>query len=300
MELPNSVAAIGERLGGDDAIVVDPQLLNGADVFAAERERLFPRPWVAVDHHSRIDQPNRYVRFDAATRSILLTRDAEGRLRALRNVCLHAGYPICEAEQGSAERMICPYHGWEFAADGLLVEPDLSGRIDPARLRLASYPVCIRDGLIFVDLSRPVAANEETDAAAVAPGAVPAWLAEADVTRRARYETSWNWKLALQFLKSSPHLFGDDPDEGDLVSFGPLSLMTVQPDQAVLLRVIPKSASTTDIQLIRMAPAGTPVKHGPDRVARGLRAAGDADAVACSTGLDREFFGWYWSLMSAA
>jgi len=154
MDLPDSVAAIGERLGGDGAIVVDPQLLNGADVFAAERERLFLRPWVAVDHQSRIEEPGRYVRFEAATRSILLTRDAEGCLRALRNVCIHAGYPVCEAEEGPADRLICPYHGWEFAADGRLIEPDLSRRIDPARLRLANHPVCVRDGLIFVDPSR--------------------------------------------------------------------------------------------------------------------------------------------------
>ena len=85
----------------------------------------------------------------------MLTRDAEGTLRALRNVCIHAGYPVCEAEEGPADRLICPYHGWEFAADGRLLEPDLSRRIDPARLRLASHPVCVQDGLIFVDLSKP-------------------------------------------------------------------------------------------------------------------------------------------------
>jgi len=300
MDLPDSVAAIGERLGGGGAIVVDPQLLNGADVFAAERERLFLRPWIAVDHQSRIAEPGRYVRFDAATRSVLLTRDAEGRLRALRNVCLHAGYPICEAEEGPADRLICPYHGWEFTAEGRLVEPDLSARIDPARLRLASYPVRIQDGLIFVDLSKPSAASEEADTAPATPHAIPAWLAQGRVTERARYSTSWNWKLALQFLKSSPHLFGDDlAEQQDLVAFGPLSLMLVEPHQAALLRVIPKSAAHTDIQLVRVARAGASATEACDRVAEGLREAGDAESVAQKTELDRDFFGWYWPLMSA-
>lgn len=301
MDLPDSVAAIGERLGGDGAIAVDPQLLNGADVFAAERERLFPRPWVAVDHQSRIDEPGRYVRFDAATRSILLTRDAEGRLRALRNVCLHAGYPICEAEEGPSERLVCPYHGWEFTAEGRLVEPDLSGRIDPARLRLANYPVCVQDGLIFVDLSKTIASSEEGDAAPSTPRGAPAWLARGHVTARTRYSANWNWKLALQFVKSSTHLFCDGPGERrDLVAFGPLSLMAVEPHQAALLRVIPKSAAHTDIQLVRMAPPGAPATDGCDRLADGLREAGDAEAVAQKSALDRDFFGWYWSLMSAS
>jgi nitrite reductase/ring-hydroxylating ferredoxin subunit len=298
MDLPDSVAAIGERLGGDGAIVVDPQLLNGADVFAAERERLFLRPWVAVDHRSRIEEPGRYVRFEAGTRSILLTRDAEGCLRALRNVCLHAGYPICEAEEGPADRLICPYHGWEFAADGRLVEPDLSSRIDPARLRLASYPVCIQDGLIFVDPSRTAAAFDTEDAAPIAPGALPDWLAAGNVTNRARYSTDWNWKLALQFVKSSPHLFCDDPGEDGFIAFGPLSLMVAQSDHATLLRVIPKSAAKTDIQLVRVAAPDAPATNGQDHVAEGLREAGDGETMARAANLDRDFFGWYWSLMS--
>jgi nitrite reductase/ring-hydroxylating ferredoxin subunit len=298
MDLPDSVAAIGERLDGDGAIVADPQLFHGADVFAAERERLFLRPWVAVDHQSRIDQPGRYVRFDVATRSILLTRDDEGRLRALRNVCIHAGYPVCEAEEGPADRLICPYHGWEFAADGRLLEPDLSGRIDPARLRLAGHPVRIQDGLILVDPSKPAAAAGEVDEPPIAPGSVPAWLADGRVTNRACYSTNWNWKLALHFLRSSPHLFCGDPSADDLIAFGPLSLMLAGPDQATLLRVIPKAAGQTDIQLIRMAPRGTPPENGSDHVAEALDEAGDAETIALTVALGREFFGWYWSLMS--
>ena len=182
MDLPESVAAIGEQLDGGGAIAADPALLTGADVFAAERERLFLRPWVAVDHHSRVATPGRYVRVDAATRSILLSRDADGRLRALRNVCIHAGYPVCEAEEGPSERMTCPYHGWEFAADGRLVEPDLSRRIDPARLRLASHPVSVQGGLVFVDPS--LAANHNEPAVPVATGMLPDWLAAGTVTAR--------------------------------------------------------------------------------------------------------------------
>lgn len=299
MDLPDSIAAIGEQLGADREVVLDPRLLNSADVFAAERQRLFLRPWVAVDHQSRIEEPGRYVRFEAATRSILLVRDAEGELRALRNVCIHAGYPVCEAEEGPADRLICPYHGWEFAADGRLVEPDLSARIDPARLRLASHPVCVRDGLIFVDLSKPAAATDEVEDISITPGIVPDWLPEANVIARSRYATNWNWKLALQFVRSSPHLFSCDPDCDDFVVFGPLSLMSAQPNRATLVRVIPKSAAHTDIQLIRMAPPATPLENGPDHLAEALRQAGDAETIAEGALLDRDFFSWYWSFMSA-
>jgi nitrite reductase/ring-hydroxylating ferredoxin subunit len=303
MDLPESVAALGERLDRAGAIIADPQLLNGADVFASERERLFMRPWIAVDHRTRLDECGRFFRFDAATRSILVTRAADGRLHALRNVCIHAGYPVCDAEDGSAERLVCPYHGWEFALDGRLLEPDLSARIDPARLRLASHPVCVRDGLIFVDLSSTVGPNDQMPET-VAEGPIPDWLADGAVTGRTRYTANRNWKLALQFLKSSPHLLFDDFAGGSWIAFGPLSLMMVHREEAALLRVIPKSAERTDIQLTRMAspdapPASTVPDDGIDRMAEGLREAADADAIAWSTELDRGFFAWYWSLMSA-
>src|SRR5262245_3849621 len=203
MDLPVSVAALGEQLRGAGEISPDPALFNDPNVFAAERERIFPRPFVAADHQTRLSGPGSFFRFDAAPRSIIVTRDGAGGLHALRNVCIHAGYPVCDAEEGAAERLVCPYHGWEFALDGSLVEPGLSSRIDPARLRMARYPVSVRNGIIFVDLSGKAGA-EGFDVVSL-----PDWLGSARVTRRERYSTTWNWKFLRHFLRSSPDLFLD-------------------------------------------------------------------------------------------
>src|SRR5260370_3057701 len=179
MELPASVIALEGQLAEAGEIAPDPALFDSQDVFAAERERIFAQPWVAVDHETRLSENISYFRCDAATRSVLVTRDESGGLHALRNVCIHAGYPvICEGEEGAGERLICPYHGWEYTLHGRLVEPALTP-IHPARLRLPSYPVCVRDGLVFIDLSGQATPPE--------PGSVPDWLAEGSVTRRAPY-----------------------------------------------------------------------------------------------------------------
>jgi len=288
MDLPASVTALGEQLRGAADLVPDPALFQSADVFAAERERIFIRPWMAVDHETRLSENGRYFRFEAATRSVLVTRDEEGRLRALRNVCIHAGYPVCDAEEGPAKRLICPYHGWEYTLDGRLVEPALT-RIDPARLWLTSYPICVRNGLIFVDPSRKTEAFEESF------NSLPAWLADARVTRRARYNTTWNWKLVHHFLRSSLDLFFDAAPDSCL-EFGPLSLMIVRSHQAALLRVIPKFAEQTDFQVIQMIAADGPEETAAasDAVAEGLRGT---DTSHCW--FDRRFGDWYWSLMSA-
>jgi nitrite reductase/ring-hydroxylating ferredoxin subunit len=290
MDLPVSVSALGEQLREAGEIVPDPALFHSPDVFAAERERIFVRPWMAVDHQTRLSEDGHYFRFDVATRSMILSRESGGRLHALRNVCIHAGYQLCDAEEGSAERLICPYHGWEYTLDGRLVEPELSSRIDPARLRLPSYRVCVRSGVIFVDPSG------QTEAPETHAEAVPAWLADATVTRRTRHGTAWNWKFAHQFLHSSPQLLADEPPDGT-VDFGPLSWMTVGSRQAVLLRIIPKSAEQTDFQVIRMTARDAPDKAGSpagdDALADGLRRADPSLGW-----FDQRFGEWYWSLIS--
>jgi len=302
MDLPASVAAIGEQLGGAGEIAPDPALFHHADVFAAERVRIFARPWSAVDHATRLTEDGRFFRFDADSRSIIVTRDGEGRLHALRNVCIHAGYPVCDAEDGSAERLMCPYHGWEYALDGRLVEPVFSSRIDPSRLRLTSYRVCIREGLFFVDTSGGPAPDDDI------AGPIPAWVAAGRVTKRARYSTTWNWKFVLDFMRRRPDLFFDelcdDTDDHLCVEFGPLSWMIARSSQAALLRVIPRFAERTDFQLIRITAAGEPGNTAPaasvDPVAHALESAGEITAANWSSRLDQHFFAWYWPLMATA
>ena len=298
MDLPAIVTALGEQLDGAGEIVPDPALFKEAGVFAAERERIFARPWIAADHATRLAEDGRYFRFDADSRSVIVTRDSEGRLHALRNVCLHAGYPVCDTEEGASERLMCPYHGWEYALDGRLVEPELSSRIDPSRLRLTSYRVCVRDGLVLV---APTAGSASDESIA---GPLPAWIAGGKVTRRELHSTTWNWKFMLNFLESRPDLFSAGMSAADAddrrFEFGPLSRMVVNSQRAVLIRVIPKFAERTDLQLIEIVTGEvtteTPSPAADGRVADGLRSAG----VPSSSELDREFFGWYWSLMSPA
>ena len=296
MDLPASVTALGEQLSGASEIVPDPALFSEAGVVAAERERIFTRPWIAADHATRLAEDGRYFRFDSDSRSIIVTRDRQGHLHALRNVCIHAGYPVCDAEDGSAERLMCPYHGWEYALDGRLVEPELSSRIDPSRLRLTSYPVCVRDGLLFVAPSVGPASDESI------AGPLPAWLADGTVTRRECHNTTWNWKFLVNFLRSRmPLLFGDRSDGQDsCLEFGPLSRILVNSERVVLLRVIPRFAERTDLQLIEIAAADAPLETaspaGDDPMAEELRRAG----APSPSELDREFFSWYWSLMSPA
>jgi 3-phenylpropionate/trans-cinnamate dioxygenase ferredoxin subunit len=90
-------------------------------------------------------------------REIGVVRDpVDGQLFGVRNRCPHQGGPlcrgtVCDRTVGMPGRyavsgrpvLRCPWHGWEFDLEtGLCCD-------DPA-LRVAVYPVLVRDGRVLV------------------------------------------------------------------------------------------------------------------------------------------------------
>jgi nitrite reductase (NADH) small subunit len=74
---------------------------------------------------------------------------AGGGYRAYRNICPHAGAPVCRGEITSLPRareiLRCPWHAWEFdLATGENLE-------NPA-CRLESFPVEAIDGMLVVSI----------------------------------------------------------------------------------------------------------------------------------------------------
>ena len=67
-----------------------------------------------------------------------------GSYRAYRNLCPHAGAPVCRGEV-TGEIVRCPWHAWEFD----LVSGQAVG--NPA-CRLESFPVEVIDGTLVVSI----------------------------------------------------------------------------------------------------------------------------------------------------
>lgn len=285
--LPQSLAGLGAVLGAPDEagdIALPSALFADAEVFAAERTRIFARSWIVADHMSRLDGDGRYFTLDTGLRPLVVTRESAGRLHALGNLCLHAGYRVCEDEEGSGERLHCLYHDWEYALDGRLTYPALSPeRYDPARLRLPGHPLAVERGLILVALSPAAPPHPE------GASDFPAWLAEAAVSARAGFSAERNWKLVHAALSAAAEPILGIPPVAPVLSFGALGLVILGADRAALLRLIPKAAERTDVQLIRLTAAGT---------ASDSAGVAEAAAAAPPPVLSRRFLAWYWALLS--
>jgi len=295
MELPDSIKQIGEQLDNGGDIAPAPELFEAYDVFAAEMAQIFTKPWLAVDHQSRLVADGDFVRADVGPRSVVVVREREDRIHALRNACLHAGYRVCEEAAGHADHLFCVYHGWSYALDGRLTDPLLRPEMkDRSRFRLPRHPMQIRRGLILVDLS--AVAAEAPPAGPVELGAVPEDLAARLVTRRLQHKTTMNWKRLRQFLWDQPELALGGGSLDAAVELGPLNLVALRNGDAALLRLVPRYPGHTDLEIIELR-EGAADADAADPVGDALRDRGEAAAVAP---LARPFCDWYWPLMAAA
>jgi len=294
MAFPDSIKNIGEQVEAGGDITPAPDLFEAYDVFAAELANIFTKPWLAVDHASRLQEDGDYLKADIGSRSVVFVREAEDKIHALRNACLHAGYRVCEAESGRAQHLYCQYHGWYYALDGLLTDPLLRPALkDRSRFRLPRHPMRIERGLIMVDLSQ--VAPEAPEAGPVELGDIPEDLGERPVARRQHYQTTHNWKRLRQFVWSQPGLaFGNGCDA--VIEVGPLSFVARRGDDAALVRLNPRFPANCDLEIIEMPKSGTAARND-DPVGEALLAQNDEIAAAP---LSRDFYEWYWPHLAPA
>jgi phenylpropionate dioxygenase-like ring-hydroxylating dioxygenase large terminal subunit len=298
MELPEHITAIGEQLAAGGTITPSEELFETYEVFAAELTNLFVKPWLAADHASRLSSDGDYFRVDIGGRSVVIAREAEDKIHAMRNACLHAGYRICEEEDGHGDHLFCRYHGWDYAIDGRLTDPMLRPEeTDRSRFRLPRYAMQIWNGLILIDPS--LAAPNAPEAKPVAVGEIPDLAASTVVSRR-RFQTTWNWKHLRHFLWSSDDLIFAGGHE-TAAEFGPLSKLLAKNGDAALLRLIPRYAGHSDFELVRIAKPGHNTAAGDEsRLEEALRVEGDKLAGTPAGSLDRGFYEWYWAQLAPA
>jgi len=105
-------------------------------------------------------KPGKLQRYDLLGDPVLLGRTRQGGLYALRDICPHRAAPFSagrlvddEGPNGVEPRVECPYHGWRFGLDGACrVIPSLvdNTELDPARIRVRTYPVREQQGLVWI------------------------------------------------------------------------------------------------------------------------------------------------------
>src|SRR5271155_1782112 len=100
---------------------VDLRVLSDPQVYRLELDRLFGRTWIMVGHETEIPNPGDFVLRYIGEDVVIVSRQQDGSIAILLNVCAHRGMQVCRAARGNASTFSCPYHAWVFGQDGHFV-----------------------------------------------------------------------------------------------------------------------------------------------------------------------------------
>jgi phenylpropionate dioxygenase-like ring-hydroxylating dioxygenase large terminal subunit len=101
------------------ARAMPPSVYTSAEFLEHEIKHVFAREWVTVGRAGALAMPGDYLTYELAGQPIFVIRDADGRLRAMSNVCLHRMSTLLEGT-GNKRAIVCPYHAWTYNLDGTL------------------------------------------------------------------------------------------------------------------------------------------------------------------------------------
>ena len=125
------------------------------DIYAEERKNIFSRQWICVGREEEISNVKQYFTASPAGFPIFVLRAKDGNLRGFHNVCRHRAAKLLCERSGNYESLTCPYHGWQYNDDGLLLNaPHFGANEDfySQDFSLFSLQVDTWSGMIFVNM----------------------------------------------------------------------------------------------------------------------------------------------------
>ena len=141
------------------SVYADPAL------FELEMERVFGRAWLVLGHESQVARAGDYFTSRMGREPVLITRNESNATVVLINRCAHRGAMVCAEGRGSAERFVCPYHGWSYDGSGALKAVPFASSYQKEQLkdlRLRPVPrVAVYRGFIFASLAAQGPSLEE-------------------------------------------------------------------------------------------------------------------------------------------
>jgi choline monooxygenase len=195
----------------------DPEILR------REQELIFRPAWQYVGHTGQLAAPGYFASAVGQT-PVVVTRDREGVLRGLVNVCRHRGHVVAEGE-GARESLQCPYHAWTYGLDGRLrAAPRSEEEPEFPQDELGLVPVAVDTWGPFVFAN----AGAEPEPLSQALGSLPAQVAELGLDvdslvfhSRWEAEIDANWKIVCENFLECYHCPVAHPGFSDVIDVSP-------------------------------------------------------------------------------
>ena len=164
------------------------------EILRREQDAIFRRSWQYVGHEAQAGEPGSYFAGRAGDVPVVVTRAADGELRAFLNVCRHRGSVLVEGE-GRRATLQCPYHAWTYGLDGQLRSAPRSDETEDKE-ELGLLPLRLQTWGPFVFV------NPAADGGSLRETLGDLWerlpLEGLEFHHRVEYELEANWKVACE------------------------------------------------------------------------------------------------------
>ncbi len=183
-----------------------------AEIYALDLEHIFYTDWLFVAHGAELPQEGSYLTLQIGAYPILLTRAADGVIRAFVNTCRHRGARVCPDAAGTASKLVCPYHQWTYHLDGrLFAARQMGSGFDRSQLALKPLHCETVAGYIFVCLAAEPPDFGPTRRQ-LEPYLLPHRLSEARVAFQSTIIEEGNWKLVWENNRECYHCASNHPE----------------------------------------------------------------------------------------
>lgn len=203
--LIKEVNRFDDKVDIDNAYTPPASWYRDTEFFKLEKDSLFLREWSFAGHISDLTQEGDYFTGIISDRPYVVLKDSKN-IKAFFNICSHHGTCVARGK-GKSEKLVCPYHGWEYNLEGKLKKVPKAGAIldiHKKGLNLKEIPVHIAGPFVFLFLGKgdaPVFSNKLTT------------HFDRDIytglnfIKRVEYEVECNWKVFVDnYLDGGYHV----------------------------------------------------------------------------------------------
>ena len=188
------------------------EFYTDAEIFALDLEQIFHNDWLFVAHSAELPDSGSYLTLQVGAYPVLLTRAADGVIRAFVNSCRHRGARVCPEAAGKTVRLVCPYHQWTYHLDGrLFAARQMGPELDRSQLGLKPLHCETVAGYIFVCLAAEAPDFGPTRRHLEAY-LLPHRLSEARVAFQSTIIEEGNWKLVWENNRECYHCAANHPE----------------------------------------------------------------------------------------
>lgn len=265
----NDVERTREQSGELDRLIARQQpghpltgeFYRSPEVYERDLERVVWPGWIVAAHASELAEPGDYLLLDIDRESVIVTRDQEGEVRALVNVCRHRGSRVCVERRGRLHAFVCPYHGWSYALDGRLrSRRHMPCGFDRAAHGLKRLRAAVFHGLVFVTFDEWAPALEPA-LAPLSPPLEPYALEATRVAAMRTYSVDANWKLVVENFMECYHCAPAHPEYSRLHTLKAPPEDTAELRARMLARAETLGYPTAAVDRLPPAGAGVPLFH---------------------------------------